>query len=168
MIYVSSLQEMPAHVRNLRPSHLVSLTASRELPPTPTEIPAERHLRIAMDDITEPFPGCITPEAAHITSLLQFFGTWKGEAPLLVHCVAGISRSTAAALIAFTHKAPGCEAETAQLLRRLAPHAHPNRRMIALADELLGCEGRLIQAREAMGPAVPMVSGPLIRLPLSI
>jgi predicted protein tyrosine phosphatase len=98
--------------------------------------------------------------------LLDFFGSWSGATPLLVHCVAGVSRSTAAALIAFIHKHPGLESEAAQRLRKTAPHAHPNRRMIALADSMLGCDGRLIQARESMGPAVPVSSGPLIALPL--
>jgi hypothetical protein len=61
--------------------------------------------------------------------------------------------------------------EAAEQLRRAAPHAYPNRRMIALADQLLQCDGRLIAAREAMGPPrLPLtrlsLSGPLVQLPL--
>ena len=44
-------------------------------------------------------------------------------------------------------------------MRKAAPHAWPNARMIALADEILGCEGRLIAAREAMGPAELTLAG---------
>jgi len=51
-------------------------------------------------------------------------------------------------------------------MRKSAPHAWPNARMIALADEMLGCGGRLIAAREAMGPAQLTLAGPLVRLPL--
>jgi hypothetical protein len=63
-------------------------------------------------------------------------------------------------------KAGGRETEAAQSIRAAAPHAHPNRRIVALADAILGLEGRLIAAREAMGPAEPMTHGPLVRLPL--
>ncbi len=58
--------------------------------------------------------------------------------------------------------------EAAEQLRRVAPHAYPNRRMVALADTLLACEGRLIEAREAMGPPrLPLTFiGPLVELPL--
>jgi predicted protein tyrosine phosphatase len=100
---------------------------------------------------------------------------WKhDDDPLLIHCAAGISRhcaagisrSMASALIALVLKAGGREPEAAQSIRVAAPHAHPNRRIVALADEILGLEGRLIAAREAMGPAEPMMHGPLVRLPL--
>jgi hypothetical protein len=49
----------------------------------------------------------------------------------------------------------GREAEAAQHMRRLVPHASPNRRIIALADRLLKRDGRLIAARAEMGPASP-------------
>jgi predicted protein tyrosine phosphatase len=72
----------------------------------------------------------------------------------------------AAALITLVVKAPGRELEAARLVRSAARHAWPNRRMIAVADELLGCGGRLIEAREAMGPADLLPLAPLVRLPL--
>ena len=56
--------------------------------------------------------------------------------------------------------------EAAGQIRRAAPHAYPNRRMIALADGLLQCEGRLVEAREAMGPPRLTFAGPLVELPL--
>ena len=39
-------------------------------------------------------------------------------------------------------------------------------RITGLADEILGLEGRRIAPREAMGPAEPLMHGPLVRLPL--
>ena len=88
-----------------------------------------------------------------MAGLIAFVRAWPHEeAPLLIHCMAGISRSMAAALIALVTKAGGREMEAAGQIRRAAPHAYPNRRMIALADGLLACEGRLVEAREAMGP----------------
>jgi predicted protein tyrosine phosphatase len=167
MIYVCNLIDMPGHCDVVRPSHLISLVTTDEQPPTPTGLLVERHLRLEIHDIDAPLDGCVLPEVHHVQSLIDFLQGWQhGEAPLLVHCVAGISRSMAAALIALVVKAGGREMEAAQHLRANAPHAQPNRRMIRLADELLGCQGRLVAAREAMGPGQLLPFGPLIRLPL--
>ena len=165
MICVCSLAEMSMHARALRPTHLVSLVAPHELPETPAGIAPERHLRISVDDISEPMAGAVLPEIEHVSTLIEFLQTWDGQAPLLIHCVAGISRSMAAALTALVLRAEGREAEGARLLRQEAPHAMPNHRIVALADQLLGRQGRLIAARDAMGPARLMVTGPLVTLP---
>jgi predicted protein tyrosine phosphatase len=167
MIYVCNLQEMPSHCLALEPSHLVSLVAPGELPATPESILVERHLRIEIHDITEALDGHVMPQAEHVAEVIKFMRAWShDEGPLLIHCFAGISRSMAAALIGLVVKAGGREAEAAALMRRTAPHAWPNARMIALADELLGCEGRLIAAREAMGLPDLTLAAPLVRLPL--
>ena len=164
MIYICSLAEMPAHVRSLRPSHLVSLLSAAEQPPTPDGFAPERHHRVAINDISEPMDGYVLPGDEHIARLIGFLETWDAGAPLLVHCFAGISRSTAAALIALTFRHDGREEEAALRLRRAAPHAIPNRRMIALADGRLGRGGRLEAALAAMGEAAFSPSGPLVRV----
>jgi predicted protein tyrosine phosphatase len=167
MIYVCNLQEMPVHVAALAPSHLVSLLAPGELPATPESILSDRHLRIEVHDICEALDGHVMPQAEHVQAVVDFMHAWPhAEGPALIHCFAGISRSMAAAMIGLVVKAGGREQEAALLMRRAAPHAWPNRRMIALADEILGCEGRLIAAREAMGPAELTLAAPLVRLPL--
>ena len=166
MIYICSLEEMPRHAETVMPSHLVSLVEPKEQPSTPAPIVVERHLRIEIHDISEPLPGHILPELDHVACLIEFLRSWDGEAPILIHCFAGISRSMAAALIAMCVKAEGREAEAARQLRRAAPHAQPNRRMIALADNLLYCEGDLIAAHDAMEPAQVVAIGPLARVPL--
>lgn len=167
MIYVCNLIEMPKHAEALGVSHLVSLVSPDEQPPTPTMIAPERHHRVGIHDISEPLDGHVLPDPEHIAGLIDFVRSWSPEAaPILIHCVAGISRSMAAALITLALKAPGREVEAARHVRQAARHAYPNRRMIAVADELLGCEGRLIEAREAMGPADLLPLAPLVRLPL--
>lgn len=165
MIYVCSLREMPMHARDLQPHGIVSLVTPREQPPTPAGIPAERHLRVDIDDICVPCADAILPCAAHIRAVLDGVAAWPEECPILIHCVAGVSRSMATALIAATARSPGREAALARSLRRVAPHAQPNRLMIELGDGILGCHGRLIRAVGAMGPAVPVEYGPLVRLP---
>jgi predicted protein tyrosine phosphatase len=166
-IYVCNLIEMPGHAETLGVRHLVSLVAPNEQPPTPTPIAGDRHHRVEIHDISEPLDGHILPAMEHVSGLIDFVRAWPhDEAPILIHCVAGISRSMAAALITLVIKAPGRELEAARHVRKAAPHAYPNRRMIAVADQMLGCDGRLIAAREAMGPADLLPLAPLVRLPL--
>jgi predicted protein tyrosine phosphatase len=167
MIYVCNLQNLASHLQAVKPSHLVSLVSEEEQPATPVGMLVERHLRVVIHDINEPLFGHILADEQHVAGLIGFVRTWRHEdAPMLIHCMAGISRSMAAALIALVTKAGGREIEAAERVRRAAPHAYPNRRMIALADQLLQCDGRLIAAREAMGPPRLTFSGPLVELPL--
>ena len=104
-----------------------------------------------------------------ICQKLDFATAWDRQGPMLVHCYAGVSRSTAAALIILCQYNPGREMEAALALRWAAPHAKPNLRMIAIADQLLKCDGNLIDAVEAMGPG-SYAGGqtPLVELPLSL
>jgi predicted protein tyrosine phosphatase len=164
MIYVCSLREMPRHAAALRPSHIVSLVDHDYQPPTPAGFPPAHHHRVQVHDISDMVEGMVCPSEADVARLIEFLGRWDGGAPLLGHCYAGISRSMAAALIALVAGAPGREAEAASALRRAAPHAQPNRRIVALADAILGRDGRLIAARDQMGPARPLTEGPLVRL----
>ncbi len=164
MIYVCGLHEMPLHVRALRPGYLVSLVQPEFQPPTPEEIGAGRHLRIAVDDVSEPISGYAAPGESDVKELIAFLRSWSPDEGLLIHCYAGVSRSTAAALIALALNADGRELEAAQRLRQAAPHAQPNARIVALADRLLGRDGRLVAARDAMGPAALVFEGPLVEL----
>ena len=164
MIYVCNLFDMPYYTRALRAGYLVSLVQPEFQPPTPAGVRPERHLRVAVDDISEPMEDSVVPGEGHVRDLITFLCDWPGSEPLLLHCYAGVSRSTAAALIALTLGAEGREMEAAQALRDAAPHAHPNARIIALADQLLGRHGRLIAARSAIGPGEPVGEAPLIAL----
>jgi predicted protein tyrosine phosphatase len=71
----------------------------------------------------------------------------------VVHCYAGVSRSTAAAYVTVCTLNPGrSEASIAQALRRASPTATPNIRIVALADDMLGRNGRMVDAIAAIGP----------------
>lgn len=168
-IYVCSWAEVDASVDEIGASHLVSLLGVEGVPDTPAAIEPENHLYLAMDDIAGSIGGYIAPDREHIDELLAFAESWDREGALLTHCFAGISRSTAAALIVACYLNPGREAEAAALMRQRAPHALPNRRMIALADQALGCQGRLEAALAAMGPRTETGGyGILFGLPLQI
>ena len=151
-LLISSFAAIADTIRRHRPSHMLSLMD--EHVETPPDILAERHFRIRVHDICEPADGAIAPCANHIEGILTFARTWTREAPFLVHCWAGVSRSTAAAYILLCDiRGPGHEATIARELREFAPHAQPNRLMIRHADQILGREGRMIAAVEAMGEA---------------
>jgi len=153
-------------VRRRHPSHLLSLMDL--VVETPAPIPPERHLRINVHDIAEPMEGAIAPDPSHIADILAFAGTWDRSAPFLVHCWAGISRSTAAAFILLNQiHGPGKEHDIAHTLRFYAPHAQPNRLMIRHADALLGREGRMISAVEDMGEA-RCLEAEIVELPLDL
>jgi len=109
-------------------------------------------LRLVFNDIAEPQAGLVAPSRADIAALLAFGAGWDGAHPFLVHCSMGISRSTAAALILAAAARPDIpEARLAGALRAAAPCATPNPLMIALADGLLGRDGRLVAAVRAIG-----------------
>lgn len=151
-IYVSSLADMPHLVPQFGVRDLVSIIQPNAQPPTPPGVDPARHHRCPVDDIVEARPDEVLPEATHIAELIGFLRTWDGEAPLLIHCHAGVSRSTAVALIAHVLHS-GDPRRSATALREASPYAWPNRRIVALADSILGLGGELIEAREGMGPA---------------
>lgn len=123
--------------------------------PEPNDFAAygpHKRLTLRFDDIIAPTPGMETPEREHIEQLLEF---GKGLAAavddplhhLLIHCHAGISRSTASMTILLAEARPETEEDVLFAhIREIRPQAWPNSRMIAMADELLGRDGRLTQA----------------------
>ena len=113
--------------------------------------PQHHRLTMRFHDIIGPWPGWQAPERSDVEALVAF-GAELDEAGerlrhLLVHCHAGVSRSTAAlATLLARHTDPGEEAAIFARLRAIRPQAWPNSRMIGFADELLGREGRLVAA----------------------
>jgi predicted protein tyrosine phosphatase len=93
-------------------------------------------LTLRFDDVIEP----------RGEQLLAFDREHEPDDALIIHCRAGISRSTAAFAILLAQRHPGREAEIFAELRAIRPHAWPNSLMIALADDVLGSGGNL--ARE--------------------
>lgn len=135
----------------------------------PAEIAEARHLFLGFNDIIEPAEGMTLPAVDHIHQLLIFGRRWDRQAPLLIHCYAGISRSTAAAYITALALNPELdEVDLAQALRRNAPSATPNSRLIALADDMLGRRGRMVDAVKAIGRGEEAFEGTPFILPLSI
>jgi predicted protein tyrosine phosphatase len=105
-----------------------------------------------MDDITLPLEGYTAPADEHVSKLIAFVRGWDRAAPLVMHCYAGISRSTAAAYVAACTLNPQRdERAIARKLRLASPTATPNLRIVALADRALGRGGRMTTAIEEIG-----------------
>ena len=133
-------------------SHLVTLINMDTPVARPDTIPPENHLFIGINDIVEPMEGLVLAADDHVSALIDFVESWDQTRPLVIHCFAGISRSTAAAFIALCVARPTRdERAIAQALRQASPKATPNARLVAIADRLLDRDGRMIAAIEEIG-----------------
>ncbi len=151
-IFVAPLSLVQTTVADARVSHLVTLINGETLIDTPPSIDKGRHLRLSMNDICEPRDGLVVPHEDHVADLIRFALDWDQKAPLLIHCWAGISRSTAAAFISLCALNPDTDEHAlARALRRASPTAYPNRRLVALADGVLSRQGRMTKAVEHIG-----------------
>ena len=89
-----------------------------------------------------------------------FFDEWDRGQPMLIHCWAGISRSTAAAYTAMCMVRPKADEEQLALeLRALSPTATPNRLIVSHTDALLGRGGRMVKAVDAIGKGAEALEG---------
>jgi predicted protein tyrosine phosphatase len=119
-----------------------------------------RHLRLDFHDITEEEPGLLHPEEKDARRLLDFIRSWDRNSPLLIHCWAGISRSTATAFSALCVLRPNApERDLARELREASPTATPNRLIITHMDRMLGRDGRMLQAVADIGRGAPAFEG---------
>ncbi len=167
MLIVTSLAEAPSTYAERKPARVVSLLGEDEQPPTFVGLPADRHLLLYVED--ESCAAAIK-EGAHTRAdaLVRFLRDWDGDGGILVHCNRGVSRSTAAAFIIMCALRPdACESELMAQIRAAAPHADPCPLIIHYADEILGREGRMLDAAEDLGPPCAVLAAPATFLPLA-
>jgi predicted protein tyrosine phosphatase len=152
MIHVCSLTRLHETVEETGARHVVTLLGHGDNVQRPTGVTAENHLWLRMHDIAMPLDGHFPPESEHVEQLISFVRRWDRGAPLVVHCFAGISRSTAAAFVTVCALSPQRSEETvAWAMRHASPTATPNMRIVTLADRLLQRDGRMVAAIEAIG-----------------
>jgi predicted protein tyrosine phosphatase len=153
MIHVCSLARLHQTVEETGARHVITLLKDISLVARPASVEAENHLHIDVDDITCPIDGYSHPCENHVARLMQFVKSWDRAAPMVIHCYAGISRSTASAYAAACALSPQREEMTiARELRRASPTAMPNSLIVSLADRVLERGGRMIAAIESIGP----------------
>ena len=160
MLHVCSLAALPDTVKITGASHVLTVMANVEQVQRPASVLPANHLKVAMDDITEVMDGFVAPSEDHIERVLAFVRGWDRNAPMVVHCYAGISRSTASAFMAACALNPHRdEIAIAKQIRAASPIAQPNRLIVSLADKLLGRDGRMLRALDEMGPGSMTVEG---------
>jgi predicted protein tyrosine phosphatase len=169
MILVTPLSAVEESIRRYAPSHMITLLSPEHMIDTPAGLEPARHLRLGMNDVAEEWEAESAPCASHVNSLIEFGRSWSGEAPMLIHCWAGVSRSMATAFVLLCDKVPaGSEHEVARAIRARAPHAFPNPLIVRLADNALGREGRMVSAIQAIGRGTIVAEGCCVELPLAL
>jgi len=106
------------------------------------------HVVRRFHDVADAGPEVDAPAVADVDAILAWSDVLVADAAAhaLVHCHAGVSRSTAAAVILLVRDNPGREAEAFEAVARLRPRSWPNRRLLAIADRRLGRDGALVAA----------------------
>jgi predicted protein tyrosine phosphatase len=146
-ILVCPLSKVMSMVSIHTPERIVSLLDPGYAFPETGPAYFNRHLRLCFHDIHVTSEGQVVPTAKHIDDLLAFISLWSRKAPILIHCRAGIGRSTAVAFItACLYNPHADELEMASALRRASPLARPNETLIQLADAAMGRNGMMSKA----------------------
>ena len=159
-IHVCPLSQIPATVRATGARSMVTLISAGTEVVRPHEIEETRHLYVAMSDIVLAAEGEILPDDGHVAEVVEFVSRWDRAAPLVIHCYAGVSRSTAAAFIATCLlDETRSEMAIAQKIRARSPTATPNSLMVKIADRLLGRGGRMIDAVRSIGRGTDCYEG---------
>jgi len=166
VLIVTPLSRLADVIAEREPSHLITLLSPEEMIGTPEGIHPQRHLRLGVHDIAVPQSGFTAPTTQMVERIFEFARGWDAATPMVVHCWAGISRSTATAFAIACERNPRAdEMALALAMRRASPSAFPNRRIVALADEILDRRGRMVHAVEAMGGNAFVVEGAPFELP---
>ena len=145
MIIVGPLNKVQPLIDEHGVKHVVTLLAPDTPHDAPKGITPDRHLKLYFHDIVQHMDGHTPPRAADAERLVDFFRNWDRQDPMLVHCWAGISRSTAAADTALCMFRPDAsEEELAQELRAASPSATRWRvGVVCSGASAVGSEGRL-------------------------
>ncbi len=130
-------------------SHVISIWGAGSADDGPDEVrslfPASSVRVVRFDDIEVDGAGAVTVET--VQSILEFGSGLSTDDKILVHCLAGVSRSPGIAFaIACQFAGPGKEAAVLQQLVARNPWIKPNRRVVYYSDELLQRDGRMNQA----------------------
>jgi len=148
---ICSLDQLPRSVMTFRPTHIVSISDPGASPPRFPESISVLYLNFFdMDSDHEirdrlPRPGDV-PSAGHAKAILEFGRQIPASSRLLLHCWAGVSRSTASAILLVAQALPGNEDMAIEIVKAVRPQLCPNRRLVEVGDRLLGLNGRLVQS----------------------
>jgi predicted protein tyrosine phosphatase len=148
-ITVCGIEELIGHCET-GVSHVLSiLDPDWPVPPAFGTFGEHERLELRFNDVIEEDAPGLPPQPAHVEQLLAFGRDLMAEPPpsahLLVHCHAGVSRSSASMALILAQALPGRTArEVFDEVLRIRPNVWPNLRLIELGDPMLGRSGELI------------------------
>jgi predicted protein tyrosine phosphatase len=163
---ICGLHEIILH-RNAKITHFISILDPDQPDPVGAEIcdPAcQLHLRF--HDVPDAGLGFAEPTAAHVAQMLEFARALPRDQPvhLLIHCFAGISRSTATAFLVWAQREP--ERDLGDIWAEIVfrrPQTWPNLRIIEMGDHMLGRRGQMIDVVRRHYRAVAAVNPYFVR-----
>ena len=148
-ITVTNVDKVPGFIHR-GATHVISLLHSRErnMLFLPKSFKRENWLFLDMDDVISEQADA-APQKEQVERLLSWTKKLPSDAHLVIHCHAGVSRSTAAALAVKVQEL-GVDRlrEAVDWLLEARPQACPNPVITKFADELLGAKGELHAAAE--------------------
>lgn len=140
---VTSAAEARRNADVLRPTHLISISDPDRIARGPESVPPDNRLAIAFEDVEDPSAAhAIT--LAQVEQILAWVRALPADARVLVHCLAGESRSPAVATGILAEVLGSKKA--AAMLRELRPAASPNRLVLSVFDTALGLSRTLVRA----------------------
>jgi predicted protein tyrosine phosphatase len=154
-ITVCGLDELAGHCE-ARVSHVLSiLDPEWPVPEVFGTFGEHEKLELRFHDVIEEGPGLVVPTAIHIEQLLAF-GRGLGREPatdahLLVHCHAGVSRSSASMALLIAQAMPDRSGDAifADILG-IRPQIWPNLRIVEMGDRTLRRNGDLVAAAQGV------------------
>jgi predicted protein tyrosine phosphatase len=142
-IIICNKSEVPKHVHRSGVTHIISLMDPHTRPYIPEQFNKNNWKIQYFEDNDNP-KHHNAPRREHIDFILEYTKTIPNDAVLLVHCLAGISRSTAGTLgILLQKNGKDKIAESITELIEIRPIAHPNRLIVAYLDSIFGYDGKL-------------------------
>ena len=152
MIIVCGLRTAPELVLQHKVGSAIGILGPETKHPDFPSLSENQRLRLSFNDVDAPADGMVLASENDVQRMITFIKNWDQKAPMLIHCWAGISRSTATAFAALCILRPQeDEMVLAKELRAASASATPNRLITARVDMALGRQGRMVRAIESIG-----------------
>ncbi|MEL6920202.1 MAG: tyrosine phosphatase family protein [Pseudomonadota bacterium] len=151
-----------------QPSHMLTVMSEAAPVPRPASVIEKSHKTLIFNDIAHARDGLVLPGHTHVESMLAFARDWDRQSPMLIHCYAGVSRSTASAYVIASALLQDADPfALAQDLRFRSPTATPNPKLVSLGDDILGKGGAMVAAVKGIGRGADCFEGVPFVFPLS-
>jgi len=130
--------------------HIISISDENTEPPRGYKQHPARKIALQFYDITPvDYEGKDAPQLHHVEQILEFAKDIGPGEYTLIHCNAGISRSSASALAVIASKLEPTSLNAfraVETLKGIKQIIHPSHRMVRYADQILGYKGALEDA----------------------